>query len=215
MILNDELSWMNLVRRIRFYLPSGQFYDSDFDSTMEIKEIKKIIGLIASIKKPFNLFYEDKEIPNNNKETLNQLFKEKSYDEIIIIQIHINSKSKNKEGQEQIKKAKNMANEIKTKIYKNNKTKNEINNNQHNLKDIEKKIKYISVFQNYLKKKKIDKINSEKKENNYINKNKEAQKYPNIYKAVDINNNSNKEDLLKKFSEKIKLYKNTKFSSNF
>ena len=157
MILNDELSWMNLVRRVRFYLPSGQFYDSDFDGTMKIKEIKKIIGLIASIKTPFNLFYEDKELPDNSEETLNSFFKEKSFDEIIIIQILINSssKSKNIKSPQQIKKAENKTNEIKSNIHKNNNLKTEINNKENNLKDIEleKEIEYICVFQNYMEKK--------------------------------------------------------------
>ena len=96
MDLNDELSWMNLVRRVRFYLPSGQFYDSDFDATMSLKEIKKIIGLIASIKKPFLLFHEEMELPDTNDQTLNTIFKDKPFDEIIIAQIHFPTKSKKK-----------------------------------------------------------------------------------------------------------------------
>ena len=94
-MLEDELSWMNVIRRVRFYLPSGQFYDTDFDPEMGMKEIKKIIGLIASIKKPFSLFYENTKLPDTDNETLNSIFKNKPFEEIIIMNIQINSKDIN------------------------------------------------------------------------------------------------------------------------
>ena len=225
MFLNDELSWMNLVRRVRFYLPNGQFYDSDFDGVMKIKQIKKIIGLIASIKKPFNLVYEDKELPINNEDTLNSLFKEKSFDEIIIIQINLNSKSKNKKGHKRIRKEKNTKNENNANIHK-----------KISLKDIEKENKYISVFKNYINNRQNAIINNEEKETilkkkqksdnknlinrklNYNNLKEESEGYRNNNKNnIDFNNNISKAVLLQNLAEKIKLsgiYKNVKSSSS-
>ena len=89
-MLEDEFSWMNIIRRVRFYLPSGQFYDTDFDPEMGMKEIKKIIGLIAAIKQPFTLFYENTKLPDTDNNTLNSFFKNKPFDEIIILNIQIN-----------------------------------------------------------------------------------------------------------------------------
>ena len=225
MFLNDELSWMNLVRRVRFYLPNGQFYDSDFDGVMKIKQIKKIIGLIASIKKPFNLVYENKELPINNEDTLNSIFKEKYFDEIIILQINLKSKSKNKKGSKRIKKEKNIKNENKSNINKKN-----------NLKDIEKENKCVSVFKNYISNRQNAIINNEEKENisnkkqksdsknlinrklNYNNLKEESEGLPNKNKNnIDINNNISKAVLLQNLAEKIKLsgiYKNFKSSSS-
>lgn len=112
MLLEDEFSWMNIIRRIRFYLPSGQFYDTDFDPEMGMKEIKKIIGLIASIKQPFTLFYENTKLPDTDNKTLNSIFKNKSFDEIIVLNVQINSKDTN------------------SRINKNSKFKNKGSNNQ-------------------------------------------------------------------------------------
>ena len=210
MCLNDELSWMNLVRRVRFYLPSGQFYDSDFDCTMGMKEIQKIIGLIASIKEPFSLYYEGKELPNTNEQTLNTLFKDKPYNDIIITHIQIHSKilyqnNDKKQNSTTNKNYKKYTDENKCK-YKTNIKKD---NNQVNInKDYKNKEgNLIFLFKNYTKKvEKMCDFNNNKEQNNYIKN--ESTPEINMRKVnpdININYDQNKEKFLKDLSLKIKI----------
>lgn len=227
MDLNDDLSWMKLVRRVRFYLPSGEFYDSDFDVTMGMKEIKKIIGLIASIKEPFTLFYDKIEIPDTNEETLNSLFKAKPFEEIITIQIHIIPQNKI------IKVQKESCNEQrgkKSSFYKDNniKPKVEKKENKKNSKEKksekEKDSKMLSTFRKYLKKQQKDGKNEIEEKADNLNDNyklNNMKEIPNnkqninlnigmIKNSSDDNNenlyiNSRKEQILKSLGHKIKL----------
>jgi len=224
-MLEDELSWMNVIRRVRFYLPSGQFYDTDFDPEMGMKEIKKIIGLIASIKKPFSLFYENTKLPDTDNETLNSIFKNKPFEEIIIMNIQINSKDINgkiKKNSTLKNKGSNIPeekiqlnNNIKSNLEKTEMDKKIINiqkggantqviessiiNSESNFKEKDKEL--LSIFKSY--KNKFVNINDNKLnkgfqvKNSIDNMNKENNKNKNI--------NKNKEECLRNFIHKIKL----------
>ena len=151
MNLNDELEWMNLIRRVRYYLPSGQFFDSDFDATMGMKEIKKIIGLITSIKQPFSLLVDDFELPDTNKETLNSLFKDKPFDELIIAHIHINSEDNDNKFNKQEKI--NLMSNIKEKI------KDKMNFNSNNINKKEKDFEIKNNSEDYINSSKLSDLN--------------------------------------------------------
>ena len=227
MMLEDEFSWMNIIRRVRFYLPSGQFYDTDFDPEMGMKEIKKIIGLIAAIKQPFTLFYENTKLPDTDNNTLNSFFKNKPFDEIIILNIQINSKDtsgkikkkstfKNKGSNNQEEKIisnnninsyleKAEKNQIKLKIQK-GKTNTKVIDSPF-IKDEkilnEKDKEIISIFKNY-KSHLVNNSNNNlnggfQVKNSIDNMNKEDKKN----KIIDID--KNKEELLRNFTNQIKL----------
>ena len=227
MDLNDELSWMNLVRRVRFYLPSGQFYDSDFDATMGLKEIKKIIGLIASIKKPFLLFHEEMELPDTNDETLNTIFKDKPFDEIIITQIHFQTKSRKKNikikyskpsDQPIIKVPKKINKEPKKSKSKTKEAKNNSNSTSDKNDDSEsiksKEDNLLSLFKNYNKnnknkkkkeeESKVDDIDEEEDDDDDNNKKKKKNKSKKSPKKNKKNDDYDKEELLKDLSRKVK-----------
>jgi len=227
MMIEDELSWMNIIRRVRFYLPSGQFYDTDFDPEMGMKEIKKIIGLIASIKQPFTIFYENTKLPVTDNKTLNSIFKNKSFDEIIILNVQINSKDTNDKINKNFKFKNKGSNNQEEKIISNNdinsilekeeKDQKKINlqkgktnarviessfiNGGNNLKEKDKEL--LSIFKNY----KSQIVNSS---NNNLNGGFQAQySLDNINREEKKNKikdkDKNKEDLLRNFTHQIKL----------
>lgn len=184
MAFYDELNNFNPIRRVKFYLPSGQLYESDFDANMEFSQIKNIIGQITSITKNFSLFHENMELQEKPGTTLNTLFSNIPQNEKIIL--HIILKNQNN------KKTINNIPINKVIIPKIQTTSNVQNTKKETLKQFSEGIKQLSLYKDIVSSNQQNISSNNQNSNNKVNTNN------------NINNETNKID--QKTNKEIKSF---------